>query len=392
MNTRLQVEHPVTEAVTGLDLVRLQLLIAGRCTPPRRGPRRRGPRPASDTRSRPASTRRTPRRSGCPRPGRSQRFEIADGEARVRVDTGVESGSVVSPHYDPMLAKVIVHAPSRVEAAASPSPRPWPRAASTGSSPTATCWCGPCVTPRSWPARPTPASSSVTGSSGSPHRSPTTRPSRRHAVAAALAAQAVRRHERPGAAERAVRVPQQRCRGAGGGLRRPDAAPCRSGYAFDRRGRRALDPAESTASRVDSTAPRISPGRGRPLRRGRRHPLLPRRAGRRDVLRRRARRQLHPGRARAPPGRGRTGGRRLGARPDAGWCRAGGGRSGRRGRGRPAPRRARGDEDGARRPRRGRRHGGRRSRWPKATRSRPAGVLAVVDADHGRSDAGGEGR
>jgi propionyl-CoA carboxylase alpha chain len=133
MNTRLQVEHPVTEAVTGLDLVRLQLLLASGVPMPAEvddavalGPqghaieaRLYAENPADDW---------------LPSTGTLHRFEVdgtvseqldravpvdstAQLDSVVRVDSGVESGSVVSPHYDPMLAKVIVHAPTRLEAA-----------------------------------------------------------------------------------------------------------------------------------------------------------------------------------------------------------------------------------------------------------------------------------
>jgi len=111
MNTRLQVEHPVTELVTGLDLVRLQLMVA-------------------DGLALPAEAL-TPRLSGhaiearlcaedaangfLPSTGTLRDFDISPG---VRVDTGVESGSVVSPYYDSLLAKVVAHAPSRAGAAA----------------------------------------------------------------------------------------------------------------------------------------------------------------------------------------------------------------------------------------------------------------------------------
>jgi propionyl-CoA carboxylase alpha chain len=117
MNTRLQVEHPVTEAVTGLDLVRLQLLIAGGGQLPEEvhaavtaGPRGH----AIEARL----YAEDPTREWLPSTGRLHRFEIGSDDPGVRVDSGVESGGVVSPHYDPMLAKVIVHAPSRTEAAA----------------------------------------------------------------------------------------------------------------------------------------------------------------------------------------------------------------------------------------------------------------------------------
>jgi propionyl-CoA carboxylase alpha chain len=124
MNTRLQVEHPVTEAITGLDLVRLQLLVAGGAPLPPEvhaavaaGPRGH----AIEARL----YAEDPARRWQPSTGLLHRFEV-DGSGpvadatgiTVRLDSGVESGSVVSPHYDPMLAKVIVHAPTRVEAGA----------------------------------------------------------------------------------------------------------------------------------------------------------------------------------------------------------------------------------------------------------------------------------
>ena len=132
MNTRLQVEHPVTEAVTGLDLIRLQLLIAtGAALPPEVheavaiGPQGH----AVEARL----YAEDPAEGWLPSTGTLHRFEVGGSvltqlheavpidstmqlDIAVRVDSGVESGSVVSPYYDPMLAKVIVHAPSRTEA------------------------------------------------------------------------------------------------------------------------------------------------------------------------------------------------------------------------------------------------------------------------------------
>ncbi|MGR3493443.1 MAG: ATP-binding protein, partial [Shimia sp.] len=106
MNTRLQVEHPVTEAVTGLDLVELQLRIAsGEPLPlaqediPLRGHAVEARLYAEDV---PAGF--------LPATGRLAVFD-APGEARV--DSGVRAGDVISPHYDPMIAKVIVHGATR---------------------------------------------------------------------------------------------------------------------------------------------------------------------------------------------------------------------------------------------------------------------------------------
>jgi propionyl-CoA carboxylase alpha chain len=118
MNTRLQVEHPVTEAVTGLDLVRLQLLVAEgeplplAGTPPVDGHAievrlcaeepAQGFRPATGTLHRFAF------------PGVTGEFAPTKG---LRLDSGVVDGSTVSVHYDSMLAKLIAWAPTRAEAA-----------------------------------------------------------------------------------------------------------------------------------------------------------------------------------------------------------------------------------------------------------------------------------
>jgi acetyl/propionyl-CoA carboxylase alpha subunit len=111
MNTRLQVEHPVTEMVTGLDLVRLQIRIAeGEPLPPEVtvatiiGHAIEARLYAED-----------PAAGFLPAVGRLHRFRIPVG---VRVDAGVADGSEVTVHYDPLLAKVIAHAPTRHEAAA----------------------------------------------------------------------------------------------------------------------------------------------------------------------------------------------------------------------------------------------------------------------------------
>ena len=113
MNTRLQVEHPVTELVTGLDLVRLQLLVAqGQPLPPEAttagmtGHAIEARLYAED-----------PLRGFLPATGTLHRVEIPCG-AGIRVDSGVESGSVVSPYYDAMLAKVLAHGATREEASA----------------------------------------------------------------------------------------------------------------------------------------------------------------------------------------------------------------------------------------------------------------------------------
>jgi acetyl/propionyl-CoA carboxylase alpha subunit len=109
MNPRLQVEHPVTECVTGLDLVRLQIRLAeGEPLP--------AAAPALDGHAIEARLyAEDPSRGLVPAVGRLHRFRV--GGPGVRVDAGVADGSVVGPHYDPLLAKVIAHAPTRAEAA-----------------------------------------------------------------------------------------------------------------------------------------------------------------------------------------------------------------------------------------------------------------------------------
>ena len=109
MNTRLQVEHPVTEMVTGLDLVRLQIEIANGASidiePAISGHAIEARLYAED-----------PRQGFLPATGKIHRFDIPDLPG-LRVDSGVEGGSSVSVFYDPMLAKIIAHGATRDDAA-----------------------------------------------------------------------------------------------------------------------------------------------------------------------------------------------------------------------------------------------------------------------------------
>jgi propionyl-CoA carboxylase alpha chain len=109
-NTRLQVEHPVTELVTGLDLVRLQLEVAEGASLP--------PEATSPTLTGHAIEVRLYAEDAVggflPQTGTVHGFSVPD---TVRVDSAVEPGTVVGVHYDPMLAKVIAWAPTRPEAA-----------------------------------------------------------------------------------------------------------------------------------------------------------------------------------------------------------------------------------------------------------------------------------
>ncbi len=110
MNTRLQVEHPVTELVTGIDLVELQLLTAmGDELPPKTW------EPRIDGHAIEARLyAEDPLNDYLPVTGTLVAFDVPDS---VRTDSGVAGGSVVSVHYDPMLAKIIAHGPDRASAA-----------------------------------------------------------------------------------------------------------------------------------------------------------------------------------------------------------------------------------------------------------------------------------
>ncbi|MBM9507106.1 ATP-binding protein [Actinacidiphila acididurans] len=121
MNTRLQVEHPVTECVHGLDLVAWQIRIA-----------EGAPLPAPDPplpRGHAVEARlyaEDPARDWAPQPGPLHRLEVPGvtaafavppgADTGLRLDAGVTGGDTVSVHYDPMLAKVIAWAPTRAEA------------------------------------------------------------------------------------------------------------------------------------------------------------------------------------------------------------------------------------------------------------------------------------
>ena len=111
MNTRLQVEHPVTEAITGTDLVEWQLLVAaGEPLPlsqddiPLMGHAVEVRLYAED-----------PAKSFFPSTGRLVRLRAGDDE-NIRADMGVEEGDEVSMFYDPMIGKIIAHAPTRAQA------------------------------------------------------------------------------------------------------------------------------------------------------------------------------------------------------------------------------------------------------------------------------------
>jgi len=109
MNTRIQVEHPVTEMVTGVDLVKLQIMIAG------------GSKLHFEDHLKPRGHAIECRINAedpfthIPSPGKVTSFNVPGGIG-VRVDTAAHTECTISPHYDSLIAKLIVHANSRSEA------------------------------------------------------------------------------------------------------------------------------------------------------------------------------------------------------------------------------------------------------------------------------------
>lgn len=112
VNARLQVEHCVTEMVTGIDLVEQQIRVAAGLA--------LAPEILAPTRSGHSIEARVyaedPAKKFAPQPGRIDKLVWPDAGADLRIETGVEQGSEVTPYYDPMIAKVVVHAGSRQEA------------------------------------------------------------------------------------------------------------------------------------------------------------------------------------------------------------------------------------------------------------------------------------
>ena len=105
MNTRLQVEHPVTEMITGLDLVEWQLRVASG----ERLPKRQDELSISGHAIEARIYAEDPDRGFLPSTGKLAHLATPHASAHVRIDTGVEEGDSITPFYDPMIAKLIVH-------------------------------------------------------------------------------------------------------------------------------------------------------------------------------------------------------------------------------------------------------------------------------------------
>ncbi len=116
MNARLQVEHTITEAVTGLDLVELMIRVAAGEKLPLKQADVKFSGHALEARI----YAEDPARNFFPSSGRLVHYHAPDegtiGTASLRIDTGVHEGDDITIHYDPMIAKVTTHAPTRVEA------------------------------------------------------------------------------------------------------------------------------------------------------------------------------------------------------------------------------------------------------------------------------------
>ena len=109
MNTRLQVEHPVTEEITGVDLVEWQLRVASGEPIPLKQEDLKINGHAIEARL----YAEDPAKGFLPSPGKIEDLML---DGRIRIETGVEEGDTVSPYYDPMIAKMVVHGHCREEA------------------------------------------------------------------------------------------------------------------------------------------------------------------------------------------------------------------------------------------------------------------------------------
>ncbi len=114
MNTRIQVEHTVTEMITGIDLVREQIRVAaGRAA----GVSIRAISSFEDIQSKRASMQRIPRKDFRPAPGTITEYREPAGPG-VRIDSAAYPGWTIPPEYDSLIAKLVVWAPTRAQAIA----------------------------------------------------------------------------------------------------------------------------------------------------------------------------------------------------------------------------------------------------------------------------------
>jgi 3-methylcrotonyl-CoA carboxylase alpha subunit len=112
MNTRLQVEHPVTEMITGLDLVEWQLRVASG----ERLPKLQNELTINGHAFEARVYAENPRNQFLPATGTIKKLRTPITSDIVRIDTGVREGDAITPHYDPMIAKLIVHGDNRSQA------------------------------------------------------------------------------------------------------------------------------------------------------------------------------------------------------------------------------------------------------------------------------------
>jgi 3-methylcrotonyl-CoA carboxylase alpha subunit len=112
MNTRLQVEHPVTEMITGTDLVEWQLRVASG----ERLPKLQHELTINGHAFEARVYAENPRNQFLPATGTIEKLRTPKVSEKLRIDTGVREGDAISPHYDPMIAKLIVHGENRVQA------------------------------------------------------------------------------------------------------------------------------------------------------------------------------------------------------------------------------------------------------------------------------------
>ena len=365
----------MTELVTGLDLVRAPARGRARRA---RCPRRRSCPPPRGHAIEVRLYAEDPERGFAPSTGVAAPLRDSTRRPGLRVDAGVEDGSEVSVHYDPMLAKVIAWARDARRGGGEARRGARARAHPRRRARTATCWCGSCATPSSWPARPTRTSSSGTRPAvlGAPLRD----------AAGERAPRARRRARAPGRASRerarargaAVGLAQRAVRGPGAGLRAARRARASCAYRFARDGLRARVGGESVAGVARSTRrrPRRSSSRP-PACGGATRCTAPASASSWTARSARAR----SARCRASPSRRRSSPRARSWRRCPGLvkqvCVAVGDAVAKG----DALRRARGDEDGAGDPRALRRPRGRALARARASRSRRALVLAVIEEE-----------